>query len=202
MSMGAAFLQRLARRLLEHACAAAPAARKEWAEAMVYELEQVPRGMQRLQWALGCVLAIYQERVRHMKGSILHLPRWLLALEMLVCFVPLTWLFLAVLVMTSRGAMPPAWGIVCGSAAVIGPLGLLVTVRTSLARTRGLRRPAGIVLDLLAAWTLIAYTGLILHDGNPIASWWRDYVLIAVLPAVAVAHLVRINAERQALAGA
>jgi hypothetical protein len=59
-------------------------------------------------------------------------------------------------------------------------------------------RAINTVLALLAAWTLVAYTGEVLHNGAPVSQWWREFVLIALLPALALVHLIGINSQRQA----
>jgi hypothetical protein len=53
-------------------------------------------------------------------------------------------------------------------------------------------------LCLLAAWTLLAYTSQILTFGQShLSDWWREFVIIAVLPTLAVLHLVSINLHRR-----
>jgi uncharacterized membrane protein YhdT len=54
-----------------------------------------------------------------------------------------------------------------------------------------------IVLALLAAWTVLAYSAQALQH-VAFLSTWREYVLIALLPALAVVHLLQINSERRA----
>lgn len=57
-------------------------------------------------------------------------------------------------------------------------------------------RVTSVVPGALALWTFVAFTGLLIHDETFRAAW-REFVLIAVLPAVAVGHLMRINYERR-----
>ncbi|MGH8180992.1 MAG: hypothetical protein ACRETR_08445, partial [Steroidobacteraceae bacterium] len=95
MILGEAKARKMAALLVRHAAWAAPAQRKEWAHAMINELDHVPGGASVLRWALGCALVSYLERLNIMTRSLTNLPRWLLSLEMAVCLVPLTWLFIA-----------------------------------------------------------------------------------------------------------
>jgi hypothetical protein len=44
-------------------------------------------------------------------------------------------------------------------------------------------------LCILSAWTGVAYSLQILAEAEP-ASHWRDFVLIALLPALGIAHLL------------
>ena len=190
--------RQVARALLAHAARVSPAGRRGWFVAMASELDHLPHGASVLQWALGCLLVAYTERI--MDRSLTHLPRWLLATEMAVCLVPLTWLFVAVIMVTAQGHMTLVWGLKYASAALVGPLGLALAARILFVRSRALGRAAATLLALLAAWTFIAELGQSLDTGLPVSTWWRDFVLIAVLPAVAVSHLLWINADRRARA--
>ena len=127
----------------------------------------------------------------------INLPRWLLSLEMLVCLVPLTWLFIAVVAMTARGAIPLEYGILSSSATLLGPIGLAVALRAVFFTGVSVSRTTTTLLALLTGWTVLAYSGQVLHNGTFLSAW-REYVLIALLPAVAVMHLVQINTHRRA----
>jgi hypothetical protein len=188
---------RLAAVLLKHAAWISPPARKEWLHAMHNELEHLPRGAAALSWALGCALVGYRERVFVMVGSLSNVARWLLSIEIAVCLVPLTWLFIAVFALTAHGAMPLQFGILAASGALLGPIGLLIALRTIFVAKGSLRRTTTIVMALLAAWTVVAYCLQVMQDGASFSDGWRDFVLIAVLPAWAVLHLLQINAARR-----
>lgn len=116
---------------------------------------------------------------------------------MLVCLVPLTWLFIAVVAMTARGAIPLEYGILSSSATLLGPIGLAVALRAVFFTGVSVSRTTTTLLALLAGWTVLAYSGQVLHNGTFLSAW-REYVLIALLPAVAVMHLVQINTHRRA----
>ena len=189
---------RLAAMLLKHAARISPPARREWVHAMHNELAHLPQGAAALSWALGCALVSYRERVFVMIGSVNNVARWLLSIEMAVCLVPLTWLFIAVFVMTAHGAMPLQFGILASSAALLGPIGLLVGLRTILTSRSPLSRTTAAVMVLLAAWTVVAYFLQVIRDGAVFSDGWRDFVLIAILPTCAVVHLLRINVGRRA----
>jgi hypothetical protein len=196
MTSGRAGRRSLAALLIRHAAWVSPANRKEWFRAMTHELDHVPGGASALEWALGCALVGYMERIHIMTRSFAELPRWLLALEMAVCLVPLTWLFIAVLAMTGRALMPLEFGILAGSATLSGPLGLAVALRLVFLADGSVGRATTLVLALLAAWTMLGYTGQLLHDGSFLAAW-REFILLALLPAMAVAHLLQINSQRR-----
>jgi hypothetical protein len=135
-----------------------------------------------------------------MIGSLAHVSRWLLSIEMAVCLIPLTLLFMAVVTATAHGFMPLQFGILAGSATLLGPVGLLFGARIILAPTGSAGRTTTTLMAFLAAWTVIAYSLQVLHGGAAVSEWWRAFVLIAILPTWAVAHLLQINAARRALA--
>jgi hypothetical protein len=182
--------------LLDHAARVAPVERKDWSAAMRNELDHIADTAV-LRWAAGCTWVSYQERMGAMTRSLTTVAPWLLCLEALLCFVSLTWLFVAVLIMAARGAMPPELAILYGTGCVLGPIGLGVTVRTVFISAGAMGRIASTVLVVLAVWTAIAYTAQVAHNALPLAGWWREYVLIVILPCWAVFHLLRINSERR-----
>lgn len=198
MTFGEAQARRMAALLVRHAARVSPPGRKDWSHAMINELDHLPRGASALRWALGCALVSYLERMNMMTRSLTSLPRWLLSLEMAVCLVPLTWLFLAVLSMTARGRLPVEYGVLSGSATVLGPVSLAVAMRIVFVRKGSVGPVTATLLPLLAAWTVVAYAGQPFHDGLPFSAWWREFVLIALLPAWAVLHLLKINSQRRA----
>ena len=197
MSTGEGGVRKLAVWLVKHAARVSPADRREWFEAMINELEHIPRGASALRWALGCAVVSYVGRMQIMTRSFTSLPRWLVCVEMAVCLVPLTLLFVAVLGSTARGVMRLEDGMLYGSATVLGPVGLAVALRVLFASGGGVGRATTTLLGLLAAWTVLAYSGQVLHSGVAFTGWWREFVLIALLPMVAVVHLLQINSHRR-----
>jgi fumarate reductase subunit D len=198
MTSGEVSARKVAALLVRHAAWISPASRGEWFQAMANELDHISGGVSALWWALGCASVSYLERMNIMTRSLTSLPRWLLSIEMAVCLVPLTWLFIAVLAMTGRGIMPLQYGILSALASLLGPLGLAVAVRIVFFADKSVGRVMTIILTLLAAWTVLAYTDQALHNGT-FVSTWRDYVLIALLPAMAVLHLLQISSQRRAM---
>lgn len=200
MIFGEAKARKMAALLVRHGAWVSPAQRKLWSRAMINELEHVPRGASVLRWALGCVLVSYLERLNIMTRPLTNLPRWLLTLEMAVCLVPVTWLFIAVLTTTAQGRLPVEYGILSGSATLLGPVCLAVVMKIVFAGKSSVGRATTALLPLLAAWTVVAYGGQLLHNGSAFSQWWRDFVLIALLPSWAVVHLLQINADRRTTA--
>jgi hypothetical protein len=177
---------------------ASPKERADWAQAMINELDYLSPDTSAVGWALGCILVSYSERVRAMIRPVESLPRWILVLEMLVCFLPLTLLFTAVVLRGLHGGFTLQAGLLYCSVAVLGPLGLLAALRSIFFKRAGMSRAVMAGLCLLAAWTVAAYSAQILTFGQAhLSDWWREFVLIAVLPALAVFHMVFINSHRR-----
>jgi hypothetical protein len=193
-----AITRRIARSLVMHAAVVSPAERGEWVQAMINELEYLSPDMSVVGWALGCIFVCYSERMRAMIRPFESLPRWILVLEMLVCFLPLALLFLSVLQTGAHGGFYPQSFLLYCSGTVLGPIGLAVGFRSIFFKARRMSRASLVGLSLLAAWTLAAYSAQILTFGQShLSDWWREIVIIAVLPTLAVLHLVSINSQER-----
>lgn len=175
-----------------------PGERAEWAHAMINELDYLSPDMSAVGWALGCICVCYSERMRAMVRPFESLPRWVLVLEVLICFLPLALLFAAVLQTGAHGGFTPQAFLLYCSGTVLGPVGLAAGFRSIFFKARGMSRATLLGLCLLAAWTLAAYAAQILTFGQShLSDWWREFVIIAVLPTLAVLHLVSINSQRR-----
>lgn len=180
--------------LVRQARKALPAHRSEWADAMRAELHYISSDYVALRWALGLFLASCLERVRIVNAERPGLPRWLLSLEMLLCFAPLTFFTVVLVVVLLKGIMPTQTALLSLSATAVGPIGLAIAFRMIVLGPIALGRGTILALGILAAWTLFAFTSSLAVGGSgPIVEWWREYVLIALLPAVGAAHLMLIG---------
>lgn len=115
------------------------------------------------------------------------ISRWVLTLEMLCCFTPLTLLCLVVL--ANLGRIQGAEGAFALTVAVAGPVGLIVAFKIVVLSRPILTRLAVAALCTLAAWVVLAYSLELLAEGQAVG-YWRDFVLIALLPAFGIAHLL------------
>ncbi len=193
MSDRQAVIRSLAMRLVAHAQKVLPRHRADWARAMHHEVEHIPGHSGALAWALGCVVASYMERAKTMITGDARVSRWVLSLEMLCCFVPLTFLFVATVM--SLGHMDGTTAMVALTVAMTGPVGLIVAFKIVVLNRRLLTRLAAVALGVIAVWTV---TVVSLHDvsehvlagGRANADWWESFVLIALLPALGIAHLI------------
>jgi len=181
------FAWRIALGLATHAAHILPLERREWSRAMISEVDHLPSAGAAIRWALGCIIAGYFERIR-MNRSLRHLSRWVLSLELLLCFVPVTCLFAAVASSSIRvmASLPDA--LLFASATLVGPMGLAIAVKTVVFR-RAVGRLTSAALCVLALWTFASYWALSSRNPGAVSSDWRDIVLIAVLPGLAAAHL-------------
>ena len=190
--------RRVVRGLMKHAAIVSPGKRAEWVQAMDNELDYLPSDLCAVRWAVGCIFVCYSERMRAMIRSLESLPRWMLALEMLMCFLPLTLVFSTVVLAGAHGGFTLQNSLLYCSGSILGPLGLVAAFRSIFLAPGGMSRPTIAGLCLLAAWTLAAYTSQILTFGQShLSDWWREFVIIALLPALAVLHLVSINFHRR-----
>jgi hypothetical protein len=160
---------------------------------MMSEVDHLPSAGAAIRWAVGCVIAGYIERIS-MSRSSRHLSRWVLSLEMLLCFVPVTCLFEAVMSSSIRVMVSPQTTLLFLSATVIGPIGLAIATKTVVFR-RALGRMTGAALCVLALWTFASYLALSLRNPAALSADWRDVVLIAVLPGLAAAHLTLMASD-------
>jgi hypothetical protein len=191
---------RIALGLTAHAARILPPERREWSQAMIAEVDHLPSAGAAIRWAIGCIFAGYIERMRSMNHPIGHVARWVLSLEMLICFVPVTVLFVGVTLSAERGVWPLTTSLRYGSATLIGPIGLVISVLV-LVLKRTIGRMTSTALHLLAAWTAVSYLSLALSNGaSLLADRWqifKIFVLVAVLPTLAVVHLTFIAAAAQ-----
>lgn len=181
-------IRNLAVQLVAHAGKVLPRGREEWARAMNHEVQHISGNHAALGWALGCVVASYTERLKAMSGSDVRISRWVLVLEMLCCFIPLTFLFIETVV--NFGRLGWRIAIVALTATMIGPLGLLTAFKIVVLNRPSLTKLATVALCTITAWTAVVVSLYDLSQGKPNADWWQSFVLIAVLPVLGIAHLL------------
>jgi hypothetical protein len=184
-------VRRAAAWLLLHAAQVLPQNRRHWAQAMAAEFDCIPSHAEALRWALGCVLASYSERIRTMSDFNPPVSRWVLCVEMLFCFTPLSLCFLTILANLDRLSLSDREVALYLSTALLGPVGFAIAFKAVVLNRPALSKAAHWVLVLLSIWTLLAYPLHVLaQSGGHALDWWREFVLIALLPALAAAHLI------------
>jgi hypothetical protein len=200
---------RITRALTTHAMRVSAPANAEWTRAMIHEQEHLPPDTSALSWALGCVLVSYRGRLRALT-RLPDLPRWLLLAVLLLCLGPVCAYFIFAVVSTAQGyplfAMTPYTviqeGLIFGSTALIGPMGLAAVFWTLSSSTHRPGTTLMIILWLLTTWALTVHVGLLalllvhLRDGW-LAHWLTLSVPGALLPVLAVTLLQWLDARRR-----
>jgi hypothetical protein len=192
-------LRCISRVLVDHAASACPPGRAKWIAAATNELDSITSSYEVLTWSLGTVWASYKERFGAMSMSEPQVPKLLLTLEVLTCFLPSSLLWIWTLEATSNRMLPVAAALCLASAASIGPVGIAFfgSVALGISRSRG--RYRSVALALLAAWSAVV---ILLLPGTPTPFRelpWRDCVLFIVLPVIGAAHFAFL--ERRARPG-
>lgn len=203
--MKATRTRRLAERLLWLARRMLPAARRAWACDMRAELDHVAADDAALRWALGCVLAGAMERMNMLNanGSI---SRWVLSLEWLMCFTPLTLIWIAAVHASVGREHVPMEVIVATAFGTLGPVALIVSLAATLRRSLGRS-------SLIAAWLVAAFaSSATLQLVNAAASgrlrlqWFQIdlsvFVLLSVLPLLGSLHLLHLARQRSSASSA
>jgi len=212
--------RRIASAFMRGAATLMPAARIGWTKAMRSEFDHIENDRHAFLWAAGCLLTGIKERMNSMIHGDLKISRWLLAPEMLLCFAPLTLLWLdgiegrSGLLRLNGAVMHKHFiGVPGGTAflvsmiagvvlATIGPIALLAAFRMIL-----LRMPiknAALRVALIAApilYGLMSVTLRAVETGTAtfnLASadafdFWSGIFLLSFLPALGAAHLLRIS---------
>jgi hypothetical protein len=220
MTRPASLLRRLTSALMRIATQLLPTRRSDWAKAMHAELDQFENDRDALVWAIGCVVAGVKERVSAVFINDLKISRWILAPEMLLCFVPLTiaWLdgiggvsgivrlntdviqqyFIGV-----PGGLLALFGMFIGVIlATLGPIGLIVSFRLIVlgrpTRSQWVRA-ALVTGPILNGVLTIVFRWLV--GGSEVFSFksaaafdvWSGLLLLSALPALGAAHMLRLG---------
>jgi hypothetical protein len=150
-------------------------------------------------WSLGCAFASYRERIHMMSKSSLNVARWVLGLEVLVCLGPLTLLWIVTACVVGTTGVSTASVLVPIAIATVGPLGLLLAIRTVVMRRAVHPQVFAVLACVFVALALLQITGV----ATPwFAFDWRVWLLDSVLPGLACAHLAWSRSENLASSAA
>jgi energy-converting hydrogenase Eha subunit A len=185
------------------------------------EYEHIATDTQAFTWAAGCFLASLKERMIMIKGD-LKISRWLLTPELLLCFLPLTLLWLDAidgrsgLLRLDRASIQKHFiavpggtvvliALICGVIlASIGPIALAAALRLIVwkrpVRSAWLRAALVAAPVLYGVIALLARTAEMGAAAFSVAAsdafdFWSGIVLLSVLPALGAAHLLRFSAK-------
>jgi hypothetical protein len=171
-------------------------------------------------WAIGCVIAGFKERVHAMLVGNLKISKWVLAPEMLLCFVPLTFAWRDAIVGDSGilrlnidiiqtyfigrpgGEIELAAMIAGAVVSVLGPIGLIVAFRLIVLgrpiRRRWLRRAlviGPVLWGLLTMSAHFALGGLAAFSFRSLDAFdfWSGILFLSALPALGAAHMLGVS---------
>ena len=181
----------------------------EWVRAMRAELPYLSNEHERLRWAFGCLVAAIKQRFAPMDTGTFRISRWVMLIETLVCFVPLTigWLdfnfgpsgitqhtpeiierfYLSV----PGGAFIVSMLFAGAVVSVLGPIGLFLGLRYVLVG-RGIRnRAVGITLiGIPIALNVLGTIAGFLVGPEDFSGSFEATLLLVILPVVGFAHLM------------
>lgn len=187
----------MAKLLVKHAGNVLPAERENWAQAMCNEIDHLPDSRSALGWAIGCMFTCYKERITKLDIGNLRISRTVLGLEMLLCFGFLSLAFFGMLFRIGN-SMPvdgSLISIIAFSSCLTGPIGLIFAFRLIVLNQTSLSKAMLAALIIPVTFTLIV-NGIVMWNlaGRPLVSWaWEGTLLMAILPALGVAHLIYMS---------
>jgi hypothetical protein len=182
--------RRIAIALLHVATWVLPASRREWLRDMRGEFDYVQSESAALEWAAGCLWASFKERA--MLNSNGQISRPVLVLEWLMCFVPLTMIWIAGLrYIVHFGATAD---IVIGTAfGTLGPVALVIALFATLSKSgQSFRRILQVLLGAFALMCVLQLVDAGAKGRLNLAYFrfdWSVFVLLSVLPLAGTVHL-------------
>ena len=194
-------LRLISRALVRHALHACPPARANWIAAAASELDSIASAYESLIWSLGTVWASYKARFCAMSITEPQLPKLLLSLELLTCFLPASFLCAWTLWAAANHMLQPGAASCLASAASIGPVGLALFGRVVVGGSCSHGKYRSIALISLAGWIAVV---ILLLPCTPLPFRelpWRDCVLLVVLPLIGAAHYALLEGRAQSMDG-
>lgn len=181
----------------------------EWVRAMRAELSSLSNERERLPWAFGCLVAAIKQRLAPMDTGTFRISRWVMLIETLGCFVPLTigWLDLnfgpsgmirhtpevieRFYLSAPGGAFIVSMLFAGAVVSVLGPIGLVLGLRYVLVG-RGIRhRAVGITLITIPiALNVLGTIAGFLVGPEDFKVSFESTLLFVILPVVGIAHLM------------
>lgn len=209
-------IQRLAFALIRLALRLLPPSGNEWAKAMLAEFYYIDSDFNALAWAAGCVIATIKMRFEAMLIGNLKVSRWVLGPELVLCFTPLTFVWLDGIFGVS-GIIRLNYGIVqeyffsssVGTFSLLmmistaifgisGPLSFILAMRIILLNRQLPGNNTGVVLITgplvlgvihITCWLLIGIDFRIDH--------YAGILMVSILPSLGVAHLFHVYSPNQ-----
>ena len=187
---------------------AVPASCNEWAQAMLTEFSYLDHDRDALSWACGCVMAAVRLRYEAVELGNLKISRWILAPELLFCFLPLSMLWLGstyqlMLIISGNtgfiyqnffgtpGGIPILLMLIAWFClGISGPISLFIAFRLIILNRTTHRGSLGKIMTisplLLAVITLSVWRSI---NANLPDDYWAAVLIEFILPALGAAHL-------------
>lgn len=175
----------------------------EWGRAMRAELSYFSNEHERLRWAFGCLIASIKQRTVPVDTGTFRISRWVMLIETLGCFVPLTigWLDLnfgpsGVLRhipenIASGDGFIVSMHFAVAAASVLGPIGLFLGLRYVFSGRAINSRAVGITLiGLPLALSVLGAIAGFLAGPEGFHVSFQAASLLVILPVVGIAHLM------------
>lgn len=184
--------------LLQYALLIMPEKRADWVQAMKNESQYLSNDFQALLWVIGCVKTATIERINMMKTGSLRVSKFVLSIELLSSFIPVS--FVLLVLMMNFIEMPSIRTdgrfIIYAALGLIGPIGIILGLRLLLRGPYNLGKVVNALLGILAVG--IVTGGMIqLMAGNiNLDDWWLVLILITLMPAVALFHIIYLTQEK------
>ena len=201
-------IRRMALAIIRQALRLLPHTRSEWAQAMLTEFYYLDRDSDALVWAGGCLIASITMRIDAMITGNLKISRWILAPELLFCFVPLTlaWfdgifgmsgiirlnmeIIQQYFINSTTGTLVLIMMLALAILGVLGPVALFAACRL-IVTGRSLPRnlPAMVLITGPIVLGVIYVTGWLLTGTEIRFDHWGGILLFSILPALGAAHM-------------
>lgn len=206
-------LTRLAFALARLAARFHPRERNGWARAMAAELHHVDGDYAAFMWSVGCLISSITMRAHSMIVGNLRISRWVLAPELALCFVPLTFGWLDVVFGASgvvrldmnvvdRYFLAEPGGLTAlltigaqAALGVLGPIGLAFALRLVVLNRPLRNRALGAVLLTAAALIAAVFIANQAILGSIATAWdvAGTLILFSLLPAAGIFHLLYLG---------
>lgn len=192
-------LRFISRMLVRHALRACPPGRAKWIAAASNEIDSITSSYEVFTWSLGTVWASYKERFCAMSIAEPQVPKLLLTLEVLTCFLPSSLLWIWTLKATTNHMLPVVAALSLATAALIGPAGLVFFGQVALGISGSRGKDRSLALIFLATWSAVVIL-LLPSTPTPFKELpWRDCVLFIVLPMIGAAHFAFLERRAQSM---
>ncbi len=137
-----------------------------------------------------------------MKSGSLRVSRFVLSIEMLCCFIPVSFIFLVLMMnfIEIQSIRTDGRFITYAALGMIGPIGLMLGSRLLLRQPYNMGKLLKSVLYTLAAGIVIGGLMQVAAGNILLNDWWLVLILTTLMPAAALLHLIYLSQGKNKLA--